>query len=276
MNLIIPHRHPTGTNLDTGFSSIEFYSGTFTQKCKHVLCDNLIGKKLGLSVYIFLFSAFFLISISCQDFMDKFSLDRKVDRTMSPQEKDSFQKKLEFWENDLSELEDEFQEKLKLVSKMGELSKKLATGYTRIARFELASHEFHNAIQYEAGVKSKQKIYKTAIKYYKKAFLYSVVDDDLLYQAALVYANASMVMGWEESSLKTAMTIFKGLLKKNPQNPRALFQRALLYYRAYEMPQKAIKDLKKLIRITPDDVPTYELLGHIYYSMNKPVIALRY
>jgi len=208
--------------------------------------------------------------------VDKYHLERNKKFNLPKKEKDALQRKLESWENNLAELEDEYKEKLQIVSKMGELSKKLALGYTRMGRYELAAQEYHKAIQLEAGVPSKQKIYKKALKYYKKAFIYSRVDDDLLYQAALIYANASKAMAWDTNSLNTAIRIFNGLLKKNPNNPRALFQRAMLYYHAFDLPNRAIEDLKKLIKITPDEVPSYELMGHIYFSIQKPALALRY
>jgi len=240
---------------------------------------NEIKRNMHKNIYFFtliLVILPFFIFCGCQEIMDKYKLERTKKNHLPEKEKDELQKKLESWENDLEELEDEFKEKLMLVSKMGQLSKKLALGYTRMGRYELAAQEYHKAIQLEAGVSSKQKIYKKAIKYYKKTFLYGRVDDDLLYQAGLIYSNASMAMAWEEKSLTAAMMIFNGLLKINPKNPRVLFQRAMLFYHAYGMPERAIKDLKKLIKITPDEVPPYELLGHIYYSGQKPELALRY
>lgn len=208
--------------------------------------------------------------------MAEYFRERKQDPV---RQKNELEKKLQSWEEDLAEHEQEYQEKLNSVREAGRLAKKLAVGYTNMARYELAAREYHKAIALEAGAGQNGRdlvYYKKAISFYKKAFVYSRVDDDLLYQAGLVYANASYTMGWEAESLAVAFEIFSGLIRKNPQNSRAWYQRGVLNYRARRDFDAAIRDFKQVTRLAPREAPAWEALGKIYFGQRKLALAARH
>ncbi len=72
--------------------------------------------------------------------------------------------------------------------------------------------------------------FEPAIPYFEKALLLKPVDQQLLFETALAYANASKDRGWETTRRQIAIDLFTHLSIQDPRDSRFPFQLALIYF----------------------------------------------
>lgn len=70
-----------------------------------------------------------------------------------------------------------------------------------------------------------------------------------------------------------ALSLLDSLIKKNPEDHQALFERALCHHRM-KTPQKDEEDLVQAIQLSPDTAKYYQRLGEFLWEKNRPEEAL--
>ncbi|MEN8124892.1 MAG: tetratricopeptide repeat protein [Bacteroidota bacterium] len=113
----------------------------------------------------------------------------------------------------------------------------------------------------------RNKDLKNAIKHYN----ISIQKDSLLFP---VYTNLATAYSMSSNNQKALETLAK-LIELNPQNSRAFYLRALLYYELKEN-EKAIADFKKAVEINPNDSRSYYNLATFYFQEKQLSEAEKY
>jgi len=118
-------------------------------------------------------------------------------------------------------------------------------------------------------VGSEVHLFEAAIPFFEKALLYRELTDDLLFEAGLAYANASRDRGWDKERRNIAVTIFKGLIRRDPADLRYPYELALIYFDSsisdggidgvdpagYNDTEKAMRIMNAIIQKEPNNIP---------------------
>lgn len=186
---------------------------------------------------------------------------------------------LEKWERDLNiskehaeELHQNIEKLVQETSYQGNLSWKIARAYMRRGMHEQAiphiSAALENRLQspeHEFGERISR--FDNAIPYFNEALKKNRVKPDLVFEAGLCYANASVDLGWEENRWKTAVFLFERLRKMEPDDTRPLYQLALLYGKTSDLRYRnmdlAVEFLEEALRKQENDIPARFALAHI-------------
>lgn len=195
-------------------------------------------------------------------------------KTPKEAELEKWKQELALNEAEIKDLEEKIRKMVGKTKEAGTLSYRIAQGYMRVGNYELSSRYYTQAIQENTGEKvdvisSEVHFFEGAIPFFEKALLYRELSDDLLFQAGLAYANASRDRGWDKERRNIAVTIFKGLIRKDPADLRYPYELALIYFDSsitdggidgvdpsgYNDADKAMKIMNAIIQKEPNNIP---------------------
>jgi len=210
-------------------------------------------------------------------------------KTPSEAELEKWKQKLALEEAEIKELDEQIRKMVRKTKEAGVLSWKIAQGYMRVGNYELSSRYYAQAIQQNMDNKvdvvgSEVHFFEGAIPFFEKALLYRELTDDLLFEAGLAYANASRDRGWDKERRDIAVTIFKGLIRKDPADLRYPYELALIYFDSsitdglidgvdpsgYNDAEKAMKIMNAIIQKEPNNIPARFARANFLYRGGSP------
>jgi tetratricopeptide (TPR) repeat protein len=210
-------------------------------------------------------------------------------KTPSEVELEKWKQKLALEEAEIKELDEKIRKMVRKTKEAGVLSWKIAQGYMRVGNYELSSRYYTQAIQQNMDNKvdvvgSEVHFFEGAIPFFEKALLYRELTDDLLFEAGLAYANASRDRGWDKERHDIAVTIFKGLIRKDPADLRYPYELALIYFDSsvtdglidgvdpagYNDAEKAMKIMNAIIQKEPNNIPARFARANFLYRGGSP------
>ncbi|MCB1179412.1 MAG: hypothetical protein KDK36_17655 [Leptospiraceae bacterium] len=209
---------------------------------------------------------------------------------------EKWKEKLGLEEAEIKELDKKIREMVSMTKTAGALSWRIARAYMKAGVFDLSSQYYQRAI--DENIKGLNKTnsnevelhtFESAIPYFEKVLAYKDIDEDLLFEAGLAYANASRDRGWDKPRRTIAVNIFQGLIRKNSEDLRYPYQLALIYFdssisdgliegmdsRGYNETGKAIKILRYILKeqemknLLADSVPTRFTLANFLFRMGN-------
>lgn len=157
----------------------------------------------------------------------------KKNLTKPPSEADlvHWKDKLALEEAEIEEMDKKIRKLVQKSNQAGALAWKIARGYMRSGSFEVGSKYYEEAIGNDlknAGFELHS--FESALPYFEKAMKNGKLDKQMLYEAALAFANASKDMGWEPNRRTRAITLLRQLSRLDGKDTRFPFQLALIYF----------------------------------------------
>ncbi len=179
-----------------------------------------------------------------------------------------------------TELEKKMQELLAESRTQGRLSWQLARRYCMDGRFELGSAEARRAVRppnqapgQARDVPPSDQLFEQSLPYFREALLHSAIEPNLLFDAALCYANASRVLGWEKDRFLTAVFLFEAVRRAEPKGTRADYQLALLYGKTTNRNLRdvdaALRLLEGVIRRDEYNISARFAFGHLLVGAGR-------
>jgi len=225
----------------------------------------------------FILLLFVLVFSSCEKLQEMGQENFKKNvtpKTPSEAEIEKWKQNLSLEEAEIKELEEKIRKMVKKTKNAGVLSWKIAKAYMQVGNYELSSRYYAQAIKENTGnnvdvVGSEVHFFEGAIPFFEKALLYRELTDDLLFEAGLAYANASRDRGWDKERREIAVTIFKGLIRRDPADLRYPYELALIYFDSsisdglidgvdpsgYNDLDKAMRIMNVIIQKEPNNIP---------------------
>ncbi|GBF39200.1 tetratricopeptide repeat protein [Leptospira johnsonii] len=225
----------------------------------------------------------FLIS-DCKN-LSKFS--GKNTKPPTVEDLEAWKRRLNMDESEIIELEKKIREMASKTRSAGALSWKIAQGYMKIGDYDLASKYYNKAIQEEGSGKTEVigadvHFFESSLPYFDKAQLLMPVDQQLLFETALSYANASKDRGWEPKRRQIAIEIFLSLSRQDTRDSRFPYQLALIYFDSsmadssweginagFQDQEKAFTLLDSILKKEPRNVPVLFAKGNFLYRFGK-------
>lgn len=231
--------------------------------------------------------------------LDEFGRKRMQERLGGPKVN---QRELESWKEKLALEEAEIKaldEKIKLMvvktKTAGALHWKIAKSYMNAGNFEVSSEYYQRAIDDQTkGVtdpsNSRPEIHRfeSAIPFFEGALKSREVEEELLFETGLAYGNASRDRGWDRERRTIAVNMFRGLMRRNPEDLRYPYQLALIYFDSsindglVEGVNEGYNDIPKAYRLLEyvlgkqesqnllaDSVPTRFAIANFLYRQGK-------
>lgn len=203
----------------------------------------------------------------------------------------NWKEKLALEEAEIEEMEKRIRKMVQKSNQSAALSWKIARAYMRAGSADLGARYYDEALE-ESIPNAKQggfeiHSYESALPYFDKAIQSGKLDKQLLYEAAVAYANASKDMGWESTRRNRAINLFKQLSKLDKEDSRFPFQLALVYFDSslkdeawngkltsgYDEVELAFSLLDQILRKEPYNVPTRFAKANFLYQVGKSNLA---
>lgn len=203
----------------------------------------------------------------------------------------NWKEKLALEEAEIEEMEKRIRKMVQKSNQSAALSWKIARAYMRAGSADLGARYYDEALA-ESIPNAKQggfeiHSYESALPYFDKAIQSGKLDKQLLYEAAVAYANASKDMGWESTRRNRAINLFKQLSKLDKEDSRFPFQLALVYFDSslkdevwngkltsgYDEVELAFSLLDQILRKEPYNVPTRFAKANFLYQVGKSNLA---
>ncbi|MDX1960351.1 MAG: hypothetical protein SFU98_17405 [Leptospiraceae bacterium] len=183
--------------------------------------------------------------VSCEKLQElgKDNIRKKLSSpNVSEKELEKWKDKLGLQEAEIQKLDEEIRKLARKTKEAGALSWRIARAYMKVGSFEKSTEEYSRAVaeRIENTTDTMEnptpEIHKfeTAIAFFEKALKWKEMDDDLLFETALSYANASRDRGWDKEKRTIAVKLFSGLTRKNSSDLRYPYQLALIYFDSSE------------------------------------------
>lgn len=200
--------------------------------CSKNFLNNLHkGSLLGLSILLFF--------NSCER-LEEWGQNRAKERmsgNVDEKEIEIWKEKLGLQEAEIRALDEKIKEMVSKTKQAGSLSWRIAKAYLKVGNSEISTEYYQKAIDdqihgvYEPS-QSRPELHKfeSAIPFFENALKNRTVDEDLLFETGLAYANASRDRGWDKERRSIAIQIFKGLMRRNPEDLRYPYELALIYF----------------------------------------------
>ncbi|EPG64310.1 tetratricopeptide repeat protein [Leptospira wolffii] len=224
--------------------------------------------------------------------LSKFSSASKIAKPPTVEDLEAWKRRLDMDESEIVELEKKIREMAAKTRSAGALSWKIAQGYMKIGDYDLAAKYYNNAIQAEVSGKKSEVVgadvhfFESALPYFDKALLLAPVDQQLLFETGLAYANASKDRGWEPKRRQTAVEIFQSLTRQDPRDSRFPYQLALIYFDSsmndssweglhagFQDQDKAFSLLDSVLKKEPRNVPVLFAKANFLYRSGKTDLA---
>ncbi len=238
--------------------------------------------RLGIPLYL----CFFLcLAFGCRcqklqywgekDRAEKDHLERSLERSYKQKESEiaKWQSRLQIsWEQS-RKLHENIGALMKETQLQGQLSRKIGQAYLQTGRYDLASYYYKEALanswpaSKDMRDRHSQSRFEASLSFFDQALLKQAPNPDLMYEAALAYANASRALGWEQQRFQIAYKLLRAMLGLRPEDTRAMYQLALLYAKTtlhrYRKPEKAIKLLRKALLLEEKNISARFALAHV-------------
>ncbi|WP_243393243.1 tetratricopeptide repeat protein [Leptospira perolatii] len=227
-----------------------------------------------------------LIYGDCKN-ISKFNL-KKGDKPPTVEDLEAWKERLSMDEAEIVELEKKIRALASKTRSAGALSWKIAQGYMKIGDYDLATKYYNKAIHENSEGKKVEVIgadvhfFESALPYFDRALIQMPVDQQLLFETGLAYANASKDRGWEPVRRQSAIEIFQALSRQDPRDSRFPFQLALIYFDSsmsdssweginagFHDQDKAFVILESILKKEPRNVPTKFTLANFYFRLGK-------
>jgi predicted Zn-dependent protease len=170
----------------------------------------------------------------------------------------------------------QFEDAIKINPSSGAANYEIALIRSNQKKYETALPYIEKAIKFEANNKWYYELYTiilAELKKYKeceKAYHDLIELDPENYNYSLELADLYMA----EKKYKEAIQLYDNIEKKMGIQPEISIQKEKLY-EAMGQIQKAVDEIKKLIRSTPENADLYGILAELYYRNNKKDEALK-
>jgi tetratricopeptide (TPR) repeat protein len=152
-------------------------------------------------------------------------------------ELEKWKEKLNLQEAEVIQLDERIRDMVKITKQAGALSWKIAQAYMKVGSYDYSLAYYQKAIEEQsteqfstANSRPELHSFESAIVFFEKALKFKNIDENLLFETGLAYGNASRDRGWDKERRTAAITIFKGLLRLNPDDMRYPYQLALIYF----------------------------------------------
>lgn len=211
----------------------------------------------------------FLVFFSSCDKLEEFGQKRAQERLsgkVDEKEIEIWKEKLSLQEAEIRALDEKIKEMVSKTKQAGALSWRIAKAYLKVGNSEISTEYYQKAIDDQIhGVhepaQSRPELHKfeSAIPFFESALKNRTVDEDLLFETGLAYANASRDRGWDKERRTIAIQIFKGLMRRNPDDLRYPYELALIYF------DSSVNDgIVEGVSDGYDDIPkAFKLLNYI-------------
>ncbi|MDV6235420.1 hypothetical protein CH379_007240 [Leptospira ellisii] len=235
--------------------------------------------------FIVLSISFFVIS--CER-SKNFGFQNRGDRPPSVEDLEAWKERLAMEEAEIAELEKKISSMAQKTRSAGALSWKIAQGYMKIGNYDLGVKYYNRALRENNEGKKVEVVgaelhfFEPAVPFFEKALLLKPVDQQLLFETALAYANASKDRGWESVRRQTAIDLFTHLTIQDPRDSRFPYQLALIYFdssmadSSWEGVSAGYHDQEKALRILDDilkkefrNVPARFAKANFLYRLGK-------
>ncbi|MCP5497433.1 MAG: tetratricopeptide repeat protein [Leptospiraceae bacterium] len=199
---------------------------------------------------------------------------------------ENWKERLSLTEAEIVDMDRKIRELVKKTRVAGSISWRIARAFVRIGNYELGSKYYTEALTENAGENPPQADvhrFESAIPYFEKTLIYRPLDETLLFETGLAYANAARDKGWEKQRREMAVTIFTELIRKNPKDTRYPYQLALIYFdssmtdaiiegiqpQGYNDQEKALLLLDSILKKEPNSVPVRFAKANFMYRLGK-------
>ncbi|MCE9501001.1 MAG: hypothetical protein K8R21_10975, partial [Leptospira sp.] len=199
-----------------------------------------------------------------------------------------WKEKLNLEEAEIRELETKIRKMVRKTTEAGALSWKIARAYMKVGNYELGSRYYTQALKENQEGKTEVigaevHFFESAIPYFEKTSAFRKADEDLLFETGLAFANASRDRGWDRERRETALKIFRGLTRLNPEDTRYPYQIALIYFdssmndglidgidpEGYNDQAKAIQIVSQILKKEPRSVPVHFARANFLYRLGR-------
>ncbi|ABJ80088.1 hypothetical protein IQB76_03955 [Leptospira borgpetersenii serovar Hardjo-bovis] len=213
-------------------------------------------KRILLLLFLFVF-------VSCER-SKNFGFQNRGDRPPTVEDLEAWKERLAMEEAEIVELEKKISSMAQKTRSAGALSWKIAQGYMKIGDYDMGVKFYNQALKENNEGKKVEIVgaelhfFEPAIPFFEKALLLKPVDQQLLFETALAYANASKDRGWETVRRQIAIDLFTHLTIQDPRDSRFPFQLALIYFdssmsdSSWEGVSAGFHDQDKALRILDD------------------------
>lgn len=213
-------------------------------------------KRILLLLFLFVF-------VSCER-SKNFGFQNRGDRPPTVEDLEAWKERLAMEEAEIVELEKKISSMAQKTRSAGALSWKIAQGYMKIGDYDMGVKFYNQALKENNEGKKVEIVgaelhfFEPAIPFFEKALLLKPVDQQLLFETALAYANASKDRGWETVRRQIAIDLFTHLAIQDPRDSRFPFQLALIYFdssmsdSSWEGVSAGFHDQDKALRILDD------------------------
>ncbi|TGK34375.1 hypothetical protein EHQ12_16740 [Leptospira gomenensis] len=228
-----------------------------------------------------------LLALSCER-SKNFGFQNRGDRPPSIEDLEAWKERLAMEEAEIAELEKKISSMAQKTRSAGALSWKIAQGYMKIGNYDLGVKYYNRALQENNEGKKVEVVgaelhfFEPAIPFFEKALLLKPVDQQLLFETALAYANASKDRGWESVRRQTAIDLFTHLSLQDPRDSRFPYQLALIYFDSsmadsswegvsagYHDQEKALHILDDILKKEFRNVPARFAKANFLYRLGK-------
>lgn len=248
-------------------------------------------KKINLNLPA-LYSALIILSLvsACKN-LSKFA-SKSTYKPPTVEDLDAWKRRLAMDEAEIIELEKKIRELASKTRSAGALSWKIAQGYMKIGDYDLAAKYYNKALKEESEGKRSEVVgadvhfFESALPYFDRALLQMPVDQQLLFETGLAYANAAKDRGWEPTRRQSAIEIFQALTRQDPRDSRFPFQLALIYFDSsmvdsawegisagFHDQEKAFVILDSILKKEPRNIPTRFAKANFLYRLGQSEAA---
>ena len=163
----------------------------------------------------------------------------------------------------------------------GRLSWQLARKFCMDSRFEAGTAYARAAVKGQSPQEAPSpadSMFERSLPFFREALAHSAVEPNLLFDAALCYANASRALGWERDRFRTAVLLLESLRRLEPLGTRADYQLALLFGKTTNPElrdlETGIRLLEGVVRKDEFNIAARFALAHFHVSAGKWTAAL--
>lgn len=221
------------------------------------------------------------------------TLDKMNPKVNSNKEIQEWTERLALTEAELVELDNQIKKMVKKTRDAGSLSWRIAKAYMKVGNYELGSRYYTQAVKQNAEGKKEtsldSKPFDTTTAFLDKALIYKGIDEELLFETGLAYANSSKDRGWEKQRREIAVEIFQQLMKINSKDNRYPYQLALIYFDSSISSMAlegvdpslvkrdtdiALKLIDLVVQKEPANIPAKFARANFYYRVGNIRVAL--